>query len=112
MSVLSNKPDEFTQLCVDHLLPHWNFWPILGHRPNILKKPNPHAALDIARMLNLKPSQILFVGDTSVDMQTAANAGMDAVGVLWGFRSAEELRVNGARYLIHHPSELPLIVQS
>ncbi len=112
MSVLSNKPDEFTRLCVDQLLPQWKFWPVLGHRPDLPKKPDPMAALKIAGMLDLEPSRILFVGDSSVDMQTAASAGMDAVGVLWGFRTAEELRDNGALYLIQHPSELPAIVQS
>jgi phosphoglycolate phosphatase len=111
MSILSNKPDEFTRICVDQLLPQWKFWPTLGQRADIPKKPDPHGALEITRTLNVEPSQILFVGDTSVDMQTASNAGMDAVGVLWGFRTADELRDNGARYLIQHPSELPAIVQ-
>ncbi len=111
MSVLSNKPDEFTRLCVNQLLPQWKLWPVLGHRPDVPKKPDPEAALKIAGMLNLEPSHILFVGDTSIDMQTAANAGMDAVGVLWGFRTADELRDSGALYLIQHPSELPAIVQ-
>ncbi len=111
LSILSNKPDEFTQLCVGQLLPQWKFWPVLGHRQDARKKPDPEAAFEIAEMLNLEPSQILFVGDTSVDIQTAVNAGMDAVGVLWGFRTADELRDNGALYLVEHPSELPAIVQ-
>lgn len=111
-SILSNKPDEFTRLCVEQLLPQWKFSPTFGQRPDVPKKPDPHAAHEIVKILNLDPTQILFVGDTSVDMQTAANAGMDAAGVLWGFRTADELQQSGARYLIGHPSELPAIVQA
>ncbi len=52
------------------------------------------------------PAEILYVGDTNTDMQTAAAAGMFAVGVLWGFRTAEELKKNGARVLVVRPMEL------
>ena len=111
-SILSNKPEEFTRPCVEQLLPNWRFSHIFGQRQDVPKKPDPQAALEIARKLNLEPSDILFVGDSSVDMKTATNAGMDAVGVLWGFRSAEELRESGARYLIGHPRELLAILKN
>ena len=57
-------------------------------------------------MLGLPPSTILYAGDTGVDMRTAQQAGMDAVGVLWGFRDAEELRATGAEFLVQSPQEL------
>lgn len=110
MSILSNKPHQFTLLCVEQLLSSWKFSPIVGLGPENPPKPDPAAALLIAKTLKFDPSQILFVGDSSVDMQTATNAGMDAVGVLWGFRTADELHSNGARYLIKHPNQLPNIV--
>ena len=50
------------------------------------------------------------LGDTNTDMKTANVAGMYAVGVTWGFRSAEELKANGAKTLINHPSELLKLV--
>ncbi len=105
-SILSNKPEEFTRLCVEELLPAWKFWSILGQRSDVPKKPDPARAFEIAEKLGLDPVTILFVGDTAVDMQTAANAGMDGVGVLWGFRTAEELQAHGAQFLIDHPGEL------
>ena len=51
--------------------------------------------------------EVLYLGDTATDMHSARAAGMAAVGVLWGFRSADELRAAGARHLITHPGELP-----
>lgn len=112
LSILSNKPDAFTRLCVQQLLPNWHFYPLLGQRPGVPKKPDPTAALEIARLLDLPPSSILYVGDSGVDMHTARSAGMDAVGVLWGFRSADELRQTGAHHLVARPEDLLPIVCS
>ena len=110
LSVLSNKPDAFTRLCVEQLLPHWTFAPLYGQRPGVPRKPDPAAALAIAVELGLDPAEVLYLGDTATDMHTARAAGMEAVGVLWGFRSADELRAAGARHLITHPGELaPLL---
>jgi phosphoglycolate phosphatase len=106
LAILSNKPDEFTRLCVERLLPNWTFAPLFGQRPGMPKKPDPTAALAIAMHLRLDPTAVLYVGDTATDMRTAQAAGMDSVGVLWGFRSGEELRQAGARWLIAEPDEL------
>ncbi len=111
LSILSNKPDNFTRSCVEQLLPKWQFYPLFGQRQDVPKKPDPQVALEIAQKLSVVPAEILFVGDSSVDMKTATNAGMDAAGVLWGFRSADELSENGARYLIRHPRELLAILK-
>ena len=111
MSILSNKPEDFTRLCVEQLLPRWTFSPLYGQRPGVPKKPDPAAAHAIARFLQLPPATVLYVGDTAVDMQTAKAAGMDAVGVLWGFRTPDELKQAGARYLIAQPDELMQIIR-
>lgn len=110
MSVLSNKPDDFTRLCVEQLLPHWTFYPLFGQRPGVPKKPDPTAALAVAALLHRQPAEVLYVGDTAVDMATAKAAGMDAVGVLWGFRTGRELEQAGARYLIARPEHLVSIL--
>jgi len=112
LAILSNKPDGFTRLCVEKLLPQWHFKPIFGQRPGVPKKPDPAAALEAAQLLNCSPSEILYVGDTSIDMRTARSAGMDPVGVLWGFRGADELKAAGADWLINHPQELLAIATS
>ncbi len=63
-------------------------------------------ALAASEQLGVAPGRIAFVGDTAIDMQTAAAAGMVPVGVLWGFRSEKELSDNGARILLDQPERL------
>ncbi len=104
--VLSNKPHDFTQLCVQRMLAGFSFSPILGQREGVPKKPDPAGALEAAALLDTPAREILYCGDTSVDMKTATGAGMTAVGVLWGFRDEKELAVSGADYLIRHPGEI------
>jgi phosphoglycolate phosphatase len=106
LAVLSNKPDEFTQSCVRHFLSTWRFEVVFGQREGIPRKPDPTAANEIAALLNVPSSRCLYVGDTSIDMHTACNAGMYPVGVLWGFRTRRELELAGARHLIDHPRQL------
>lgn len=106
MTVLSNKPHEFTKIIVCKLLSDWDFEVVLGQRPGIPKKPDPKGAFDIAESLKICPEEILYLGDTNVDMKTATRAGMYPVGVLWGFRGAEELKGNGAKILIKKPLDL------
>ncbi|MCU0611605.1 MAG: HAD family hydrolase [Candidatus Eisenbacteria bacterium] len=106
LAILSNKPDELTCLCVRDLLPRWRFDEVRGQRDGVPRKPDPASALEISRALDLRPDEFLFVGDSPVDMETAVAAGMVPVGVLWGFRSEDELRTAGAWALLHHPMGL------
>jgi phosphoglycolate phosphatase len=109
MAVFSNKPDEFTQLCVTLLLAAWRFEVVLGAMPTLAKKPDPAGALLIAERLRLQPEEIVYLGDTGTDMQTAVAAGMFPVGALWGFRAADELLAHGAQRLIEQPLDLLLL---
>lgn len=106
MAVVSNKPDGITRLAVSRLLPRWQFEVVLGARPAVPKKPDPAAALEVARTMGLAPADFLYLGDSDIDMRTAQAAGMFPVGALWGFRSAAELRQGGAAALIAEPGEL------
>ncbi len=106
IAVLSNKPHSITVPAVESLLSKWSFEVIYGERPGHPRKPDPSSALEISEHLGISPKEILYVGDTSIDMKTANAAGMYAVGVLWGFRDADELSENGAKTLIAHPMEL------
>jgi len=105
-AVLSNKPDEFTRLTVEKLLGQWSFEIVRGVGPQVPKKPDPTGALKIAAELSIAPAQVLYLGDTNTDMQTARSAGMYAVGALWGFRTAEELLASGAKALVAQPREV------
>ena len=75
------------------------------------KKPNPLVAIEISKNLGIKTEEIIYVGDTGIDMQTANNANMLAVGVSWGFRSKEELISNGAKHVLDNPLDLLKILQ-
>jgi phosphoglycolate phosphatase len=106
LAVLSNKLDEFTQRCVRELLADYEFDVVLGQRDGQPLKPDPAGALEIRDRLGLPAGQIVYLGDTDVDMQTARAAGMFPVGALWGFRTREELLTGGAQAVIRHPMEL------
>lgn len=106
IAVLSNKPHEFTLKTVEALLSNWTFDVVLGERPPIPRKPDPQGAVEVSRLLGIPPQRILYLGDTGTDMLTATRAGMTAVGALWGFREAEELRSTGASTLIERPMDL------
>ena len=106
LAILSNKPHQFTRLCVDYFFPKKLFQCIYGQRDEVPKKPHPAGAQAIAAELCVSPENCVYVGDTKIDMQTGKAAGMFTIGVLWGFRPAEELRENGADMLVDHPSEI------
>lgn len=112
LAVFSNKADALTKKIVHALLPDWNFGAIAGLRQESHKKPNPLIALQISEILKIPPENFIYVGDSGIDMQTANNAGMYAVGALWGFRTGEELKSNGAKYLLKNPLDLIILMNN
>lgn len=111
MSILSNKREEVVKKAVAHFLPGIAFEEIRGARPEVPLKPDTSAALQLAQCIGSGPEQVLFIGDTKTDMQTACSANMIGVGVLWGFRTADELRRYGAKHLIADPLEILKLLQ-
>lgn len=105
LAVFSNKADHFTKKIVEALLPNY-FSIVKGLKIEAHKKPNPLVALQICEQLNIKPQEAIYVGDTNIDMQTATNANMHGVGVLWGFRTKKELITSGAKQTLEHPIDL------
>ena len=106
MAILSNKPDSFTQKCVSHHFSTIGFDCISGKKDLRPAKPDPTVTLEILEAFGVEPEQALFVGDSSVDIQTGLNAGMNTVGVDWGFRTREELVGAGAHIVVSTPKEL------
>jgi phosphoglycolate phosphatase len=110
MAVCSNKGQEFVEATVSSLLSNWHFDVVLGAQPSIPTKPDPKGVLQIATQMDLKPADFLYLGDSGVDMKTAVAAGMYPVGVLWGYRKADELLTSGAKALVEKPADvLPLL---
>lgn len=106
MGVLSNKPDVFARKCVDRFLSKWSLSPVFGLREGVPRKPDPAGAVEAAAAMGVAPAEVLYLGDTSVDMLTATAAGMFAVGAAWGFRSVEELQAHGAKAIAREPAEV------
>lgn len=105
-SVLSNKPHEPTVDVVARLFGGWRFAEVAGAKPSVPIKPDPTAALALADRMGVPANECAFVGDSDVDMETATNAGMIAVGAAYGLRGRDELQTAGARHLIDTPEQL------
>ena len=106
LAVASNKYQEATVKLVKHYFPMIDFVEILGQREGVNVKPDPSIVFDILKKTNVSPEETLYVGDSGVDMQTAINAGVDAVGVAWGFRPRAELESFQPMGLIDKAEEL------
>jgi len=106
LAVLTNKPQSATQIVVRRLLGRWEWVAIVGHREEFPKKPDPTAALAIARIAGVEANQCALLGDSNVDMRTAVAAGMLPVGAGWGFRGRDELLASGAAVVLDTPCEL------
>jgi phosphoglycolate phosphatase len=111
IGILSNKPHESTLAHVNSLFSKYNLKEVHGQKAHIEKKPNPTAAIQIANSFNTPCEEIYFIGDTMVDMQTAKNAGMISIGVLWGFRDEKELREHGANFIVKNPLDIIEIIK-
>ena len=105
-AVLTNKDQGDAENMLGHFFPDIAFSVIRGRTEGVPLKPDPAGALLIAGQLDVSPADCLYVGDTSTDMNCGNAAGMETVGVLWGYRPREELTANGARHLISDPMEL------
>ena len=106
LAVASNKYQEGTEKLVHYYFKDIVFSTILGQREGIPVKPDPVIVKEILRVNGVSANETLYVGDSGVDMQTAAAATVTSVGVTWGFRTCEELVENGACYIVDSPAEI------
>lgn len=111
LAVLSNKPHEKTVFNITEVFGDGYFDYVAGERQGVNRKPDPEGIYIIMKELGLTASECLYVGDTGTDMETGRAAGVDTVGVLWGFRGEEELASYRPRYLVKAPGEIIEIVR-
>lgn len=110
LAVISNKPDPITKQLVESFFPD-SFLVVDGASEKFPLKPNPEWPLDVCKRLGVLPSEVAYVGDTAIDMQTAKNFGAGvSIGVLWGFRNETELVASGADFVVSHPEEILNII--
>lgn len=112
LAILSNKAQEFMPAVVNKHFSQYEFALVLGAQTGIPPKPDPSGAKQIMAHLKLPAEQIIYVGDSDVDMQTAQRAGLFAIGAAWGFRGREELYAHGADIVIDDPVELITILDA
>ena len=112
MGVNSNKKDSYTKDLMSSIFPDINFVAVYGERTGIKNKPDPTTANEIVEMMNLKKEEVLYVGDSEVDIRTSKNAELNSIGCKWGFRGEKILIEEGATYIIDEPSKMLDIVRS
>lgn len=111
LAVLSNKNHADTVDVVRHFFPDIPFAEVFGKKDGFPIKPDPSSLIAMLKTLDLDRKEVLYVGDTATDMKTAKSAGVTAIGVLWGFRDADELNEAGADRLIDDPKTLLTLVK-
>ncbi len=104
LAVLTNKPHKLAVRICEQLLAPWQFRAFVGHRDGVPLKPDPTAALQLARELGVAPADCALVGDAGTDIATARAAGMRAIGVSWGYRPRADLA--GADAIADDPAQL------
>ncbi|ADQ79868.1 HAD-superfamily hydrolase, subfamily IA, variant 1 [Paludibacter propionicigenes WB4] len=110
LAVASNKYQQATTELIQHFFPDINFAAVFGQRENVPIKPNPAIVNDILAITGTERKDVLYIGDSGVDMQTAQNAGVDAAGVTWGFRPRAELEQFEPKYIIDNTSKILEII--
>ena len=106
MAVASNKFQAGTEKLIRLFFPSVAFAAVFGQRPGVPLKPDPAVVEEILALTGAAKERVLYVGDSGVDMETAAAAGVRSAGVTWGFRDRAELETAGARHIVDNPSEL------
>ena len=106
IAVASNKFQQGTEKLISLFFPRIPFIAICGQREDIPLKPDPRMILDILEFAGVRKEEVLYIGDSGVDMIAATEAKVRPVGVTWGFRSREELIENHAEHLVNTPAEI------
>lgn len=108
-AVLSNKSDSAVKvLCDIHFKDKFSH--VQGEIAGLGKKPCPDGFLVIFDRFGVKKENVLYIGDSEVDVESAENVGIDMIAVDWGFRSAETLKATGAKRIAHSVSELEKMI--
>lgn len=103
LAVASNKYQEATAFIINHFFPD-TFDVVFGERTGVPRKPNPQVVYDI--LAEIADTEVLYVGDSLVDIETARNAGVPIAACSWGFVTREKLEAAHPDYLIDTPTEL------
>lgn len=111
LAVASNKYQKGAESIVARYFGQFGFVKVLGQREGKPIKPSPEIVEEImSHAAGTTKDEVVYIGDSDVDMQTGLNAGVRTIGVTWGFRSREELEAYGPWRLADSPEELGEII--
>lgn len=110
LAVASNKYQAATEKLAAHYFPSIKFVAVLGQREGVTPKPDPTIVTEILGIAQVKKEEVLYVGDSGVDMQTAIHAGVAACGVTWGFRPRAELESFHPTYLVDKAADIRALI--
>lgn len=111
LAVASNKYQAATVKLINHYFPAIRFAEVLGQREGVPTKPAPTIVYNILEKTHTDKAEVLYVGDSGVDMQTAQNSGITACGVTWGFRPRIELENFTPENIVDKPCEILELVK-
>lgn len=103
MAVVTNKPDVAAKGMVEEIFGKNYFDFIIGSVDGVPTKPDPTTTKMALKKLGCQPKEAIYFGDSEVDMRTAKNANIEAVGCSWGFRSFETLFREHPSVIIDEP---------
>ncbi len=107
--VATNKDHGFSVKLVEDFF-DGNIDIVCGRKDGFPKKPDPYSVNLILKQFGADKEKVLYVGDSNVDMETSKNAGLDSCGVLWGFRTKEELEESGAVHIAESAEGLYFLI--
>ena len=82
----------------------------IGQSNNISPKPSPDGVLQAIKILNVDIKNCIYVGDSDIDVKTAHNAGLQCIGVTWGYRNTELLKNSGADFVVNKPEDILKVI--
>ncbi len=106
LAVASNKYQAATEKLIAHYFPTIRFIAVFGQREGVNVKPDPTVVYDILKIAKTAKEDVLYVGDSGVDMQTAIHANITSCGVTWGFRPRAELETFHPDYIVDKAEEI------
>lgn len=106
IAVASNKYQSATEQIVRHYFESIPFVAIMGQEEGRPIKPDPSIIFAILNQSPTPKSEVIYIGDSAVDIETARRACVTSVGVTWGFRTVSELRQAYADHIISTPNEI------
>lgn len=106
VAVASNKYQAATSKLIAGCFPDYPFVAVEGQREGRPRKPDPSIIFSILSQHPTPKKEVLYIGDSGIDIETAKRACVESIGVTWGFRSQSELRRANADFMVDHPSQI------